>query len=486
MMVGMDVVVIGAGVGGLGSALALSRRGHRVTIVERDATPMPSDPHGAFAWNRRGAPQVRHSHALLARLRNLLRDQYPDVLDALFDAGATELRFMDSLPEGMVAEPEPGDEDLVALACRRTTFEWVLRRTVLADDGVELHDGHAVVGLTFEPSDIPRVTGVRLDDGTEIAADLVVAAGGRRENVLDLLGQLGIDLDERIEDTGIIYLSRFFELVDGADFPPQSGPIGGDLGYLKYGVFPGDNRTFSITLATRTDDAELRSKLLDPDTFLSAAAALPATAPYVDGRANPITDVEVMARLLNRDRRFLDTEDGLLVEGFAAVGDAHTCTNPLYGRGCSLAMVMSQMLADAVEEFGDARAAVLAYELRNRDEIHPWYRAAVSQDAATRAAIAAERGETATDDSSGDGADTVEEDPMRALLREGLLPALREDPVVLRAFLRMLNLLDPPESLMSNFDVLGRVMQSYQNREERPAEPSLGPDRAGLLADLAA
>ena len=42
----MDVVVIGAGVGGLGSALAFSRRGHRVTIVERDATPMPADPHG--------------------------------------------------------------------------------------------------------------------------------------------------------------------------------------------------------------------------------------------------------------------------------------------------------------------------------------------------------------------------------------------------------------------------------------------------------
>ena len=64
-------------------------------MLERDATPLPADPDAAFAWDRRGAPQVRHSHAFLARLRNLLRDRHPDVLRQLLDAGATELRFMD-------------------------------------------------------------------------------------------------------------------------------------------------------------------------------------------------------------------------------------------------------------------------------------------------------------------------------------------------------------------------------------------------------
>ena len=102
-------MVIGAGVAGLGSALALSRAGHQVTLVERDATPLPADPDAAFEWDRRGAPQVRHSHALLARLRNLLRDRYPDVLDALLDAGATEMRFADNLPVEITdREPAPG------------------------------------------------------------------------------------------------------------------------------------------------------------------------------------------------------------------------------------------------------------------------------------------------------------------------------------------------------------------------------------------
>src|SRR6478735_12684240 len=146
----MRAVIVGAGVAGLGAALTLSRAGHDVTLIERDATPLPVDAAGAFDWDRRGAPQVRHSHALLARLHNLLRDHYPDVLSALLDAGATEMDFIAMLPEGMDDTPMPGDEDLVAIACRRTTFEWVLRRIVLAESHAQLRDGHAVKAVTFE------------------------------------------------------------------------------------------------------------------------------------------------------------------------------------------------------------------------------------------------------------------------------------------------------------------------------------------------
>lgn len=460
----MQIVVVGAGVGGLGSALALSRLGHDVTILERDHTPLPHDPDEAFEWDRRGAPQVRHSHAMLARLRVILRDRYPDVLADLYEAGVTDWPLTVELPPTIDDRtPKPGDEDLVMLACRRTTFEWVLRRTVLAAPHVSLRDGVVVGGLVGEGG---MVRGVHTTDGP-IEADLVVAANGRRGDVPSWLAGVGAECPETEEDTGIIYLSRFYRLRDGASVPPQTGPIGGDLGYLKYATFIGDNRTFSVTFAIPVDDAEMRARLLDPVTFERAGAVLAATQPWVENdRAEAITPVHVMAKLLNRLRRF----DGVL--GFHAVGDAHTCTNPLYGRGCSLAMVQATLLADAVSAHGtDAEARAAAYEAASAEEIEPWYHAAVLADRDNRG------------EASGD-----ESDPrnfMRAVLRDGLAPAMRLDQRVFRAFLRTFNLLTTPDALMRDGELISRVIEVYNDRDNRPPEPDLGPPtRTAFLAAL--
>ena len=179
-------------------------------------------------------------------------------------------------------------------------------------------------------SDIPVVTGVRLDDGTELLADLVVAANGRRSAVAGWLTNVGArELTETVEDTGIVYASRFYRLRTKVELPPRSGPIGGDLGYIKYGTFVGDNRTFSITLAIPTVDDELRRRLSDPLAFDSAARLLPAAAPWLDGRAEPITpDVHMMAGLLNKWSDCVVEGEPAAI-GLALVGDAVLCTNPL-------------------------------------------------------------------------------------------------------------------------------------------------------------
>jgi len=513
MVTGKHIVVIGAGVGGLGTALAMARAGHRVTVLERDATPMPHDPDEAFAWDRRGAPQVRHSHALLARLHNLLRDHYPDVLEQLLEAGATEIRFCDHPPPDMEDRaPRDGDEDLVAIACRRTTFEWVLRSIVLAEPHVTVRDGVSVDGLlTAAPANgsggAPVVTGVRVvrDGAAEhLDADVVVAAGGRRLGTR-WLNELGVAPEVTEEDTGIIYLSRFYRLRDEADMPESNGPIGGDLGYLKYAVFQGDNRTYSVTFAVRKGDDELRMKLLEPDTFDHAARVLPATAAWAGADiAEPITPVHVMAGLLNRHIRYLDAAGDPLLLGYHAVGDAHTCTNPLYGRGCSLAMVQADLLTAALSTHpDDARARAIDYERASSVEIEPWYHAAVAQDRYARKQAKAELlreqstkdgsdatdatgGSDATHNASDDGGapEVTPEDFMADVMRDGLFPAVRTDPVVFRAFLRAFNLLIAPDALMADPDVIGRVMTAYQERDSRPPEPLLGPPRHEMLEAL--
>jgi len=127
---------------------------------------------------------------------------------------------------------------------------------------------------------------------------------------------------------------------------------------LKFAIFLGDNETFSITYAVESDDDELRKKLTDVDAFETVARALVPTAPWrADGVAEPMTDVHVMAGLRNRYRPLVDRNGAPIVHGFVAVGDASVCTNPLYGRGCSMAAVHAFGLADALKEHGtDAEA----------------------------------------------------------------------------------------------------------------------------------
>ena len=485
------IVVVGAGVAGLGAALALGRAGHEVTVLERDATPLPEDPDAAFWWDRRGAPQVRHSHAFLARLRNVLRDRHPDVLQALLDAGATELRFAEAMPETIEdRSPRPGDEDLVALACRRTTFEWVLRKAALASPGVALLDGVVVDGLAAvdDPTGLRRATGVHLADGRTVEGDLVVLAGGRRGDVpawFEAIGAATVHEDD--EDTGIVYWSRFYRLC--GDAPVTEGPIGADLGYLKFAVFQGDNGTFSVTLATPNEDAALRP-LSDPDRFDRAAASLQPVAPWLaPGMSEAITEVHPMARLRNRIRRFVvDGRPAAL--GVVAIGDAHTCTNPLYGRGCSLGIVHAELLADAVaaHEVCD-EAFHLEFEAATAREIEPWYKASVMQDRAQRAEahrlLLESRGERPDGDDEDQDPEQVQRSFMRSVLRDGLLPALRTDAAVFRAFLRGFNLVDSPEALMQDTEVMAKVLEAYQARDAREPEPPLGPDRKELLELIA-
>lgn len=465
----MRIAIVGAGVAGLGSAIALARDGHDVTLFERDSTPLPATPDEAFAWRRRGAPQVRHSHAFLARMRNLLRDELPDVRMDLLDAGATEVAWADMLPDTVTdRSPEPGDDDLVMLCCRRTTFEWVLRRAALRTDRVELRDGVGVSGLLSRNGVGPtRITGVRTDAGDE-PADLVVDATGRPSHTPEWLADAGVQLRERTSPTGIVYLSRFYRLREGAGPPNALVFNGGDLEYLKFAVFRGDNRSFSVTLACGTEDDELRF-LRDLPAFEAATRAIPAIAEWIDPeRCEPISDVTYMGGLINRIREFV-ADGEPVVEGLAAVGDASVCTNPLYGQGCTLGMVHALELAKAIGEGSDSlRSLALSFDDRTKRELVPWYVASKEQDAV---AIKVQRGEELPEFNAF----------MRSLVFEGVFPATRTSAVVSRAWFRTFNLLTGPDGLMTNTDAMPIILRSWEEREQREAPEPVGPPREEFL-----
>lgn len=489
------VIVIGGSVAGLGVALALSGRGHRVTVLEADATPMPADHGEAFArWRRKGSPQTRHSHALLARLHNLIRDHAPELLDKLLACGAQELRFTDRLrqlfPDAASAD---GDEDLVALACRRITFEWILRRHVLDTGLVDFRDGVAVTRLEARrPHGTPPVVEgvwVKTPDGGEslLRGDLVVDASGRLTQLGRWLPAIGTaPVREESSPCGIYYTSRFYRLRDGVEAPALDGGIvGADLGYLKVGIFAGDARVFSITLAASPTDTAMRLILRRPG-FEAAVAAVPMAAEWTSAAlAEPVSDVHAMAQLTNTRRWLVEAGEPLAL-GFVAVGDSLLHTNPIVGRGCSLAWTAAFDLAACVDEHGgDLQALALAYDARVERNIVPWYTLQVAQDTdAIEVAEAQQRGEDPYVTANADGSANAK-GFLRALIRDGLVPGLTEDPVLLRAFSRTIHLLDGPGELLRNPVAMQAMLAAWGRREQRP-KVVLGPTRDAMLERFAA
>ena len=364
------VLVVGGGMSGLATALFGARRGHDVTVVDRDPGPPEGSSDVAASWERRGVAQAHFAHGWPARSGRILRQEAPELLTVLQDAGigTTDARF------------GPGFEDERVLAARRPVYEAVLRRFVAREPGVHLVHG-SVTGLVTAPSG-DRIIGARLADGSVIDADVTVDAGGRRSASTRWLRSLGFDEPITVDvPCGLHYLSRHYRFRDGED-PPVNDWVIDVQPYLLALTFLGDNRTFALAMALSANDP-LRARLQDAEIYDRVLQAVPAMAVWMD-RAEPISDVYVMAGLSNRHRRLVD--DGrVIAPGLVLAGDSALYTNPTLGQGVSLGFWMAQTLASLLERAAtDPVGAAVAYQAWIDDELGARFRRQVDADRRSR------------------------------------------------------------------------------------------------------
>jgi 2-polyprenyl-6-methoxyphenol hydroxylase-like FAD-dependent oxidoreductase len=139
--VGNHAVVLGASVGGLLAARALRDHFRRVTVIERDALP-------ELGASRKGVPQDRHAHALLARGSALLEGFFPGFIADMALLGA---RRGDVLGDGnwvLDGQRLPRTESgMLGLLCGRALLEGYLRERLLEEGGVTLRTRCEASGL---------------------------------------------------------------------------------------------------------------------------------------------------------------------------------------------------------------------------------------------------------------------------------------------------------------------------------------------------
>jgi len=477
-----EVLVAGAGIAGLGVALALGDS-RRVTLIDRDPPAPQGDTEDAFLhWERRGATQLRHSHVFLGRLTRLLEMRYPELLRDLVDAGARIFTFEDGLPPPLRAGyvKKPGDEELSILFSRRTTLELVMRRYVARMGNVRILTDTAVRGIVVADG---AARGLAVGDaGETLRADLIVDASGRNTAFPDWLRAQGLSVREETSPAGILYFTRHYRMNDGAQEPVRDGtPGAGDLGYIKYGVFPADNRHFSVTLAVPEIENELRTAVMRPEIFDAICSQIPGTARWTDAaRAAPASKGFAMGNLVSVWRSTVDAGVPQLLN-FFAVGDAAVRTNPLYGRGCSAGVVHAHVLRQCLNASANPRTRALLFEAETRKALRPYFDSMVRQD---RQAI--RRAEAERDPHH---APSFRARAIKSLIEDAVGPAARGDIESLRAFSRAFHMVDVPDLWWRDPGQVARLLRFWSmpksiKRARGFYPPKFGPDRAAMLSHL--
>jgi len=214
-LLGRHAIVVGAGIGGLTAAKALSSYFGKVTVLERDI--LPAAPNA-----RTGTPQARQVHVLLRGGLDALDELIPDLEAELERGGAARVRVgTQALLELPGFDPFPQrDLGFDYLSMTRPLLEFVVRRLTAKQSNIAWKS-HCRVTQFLESSDGSAVTGVRYDDAdkraNQLAADFFVDASSRGALTLELLGKIGLPKPHETEiGIDLQYATAIFQIPPSA------------------------------------------------------------------------------------------------------------------------------------------------------------------------------------------------------------------------------------------------------------------------------
>ena len=435
-------VVLGASMGGLLAARALTGSYDRITVIDRD--PLPDT-----TAHRRGVPQARHFHTILLRGKQALDAMFPDLITELLTAGAVPVGFnLDArfvLAGHAMVRADTGASDIQTT---RPMLESAVRARVANYPGVRLMPNTDVVGPVFENG---RVTGVTVSrDGTveTITADLVVDAMGRAGRARSWLAAVGLPTpaEDRI-DVNMVYASRLVRpTTPFHDKLVLVGPVPGRPTGFAFAAQEHDRWMVTQVGMAGDHPPTDESGFL---TFLKRSA--PPDVHDAVTAAEPLTEIRTHrfpASLRRRYERLRRFPPGLLV-----FGDAMCSFNPIYGQGMTVAAMEAEALRKCLRDSDTNTNTNTATDSnRETDLAQRFFRAAARIIDPVWQLNAL--GDLALPEIPGHR--TLSTKALNRYVAR-LQRVATHDPVAATAFIRTIGLLQPPTSILRP-DVLARVL----------------------------
>lgn len=451
--IGEHAVVLGASMGGLLAARVLTEFYDGVTVVERDVLTTTPDA-------RRGVPQSRQPHVLLARCGQIVEELLPGILDEMVADGAHRWsegdmsRFHVMFGRHLLVRDAmlPDPASLINYFASRPFIECHVRRRLRALPNVTVRDGEDLVDLT---ADGRRVTGAVLrrhgsGQETKLDAELVVDATGRGSRTPFFLEALGYG--RPVEDelsVRVAYASMPVRIPDGTLREHMFSRLfepGRPRGFV---MFHCERDTWVVGAATLggVEPPQNRAGLLKAGRGMVPARALAAAH-----TAEPLAGVSVHRFPANRWRRY--DKMGRTPDGLVVLGDAVCSFNPIYGQGMTIASIESLILRDCLRR-GDGDLPRRFHRAAAKKVRVAW-QTAVGSDLALPEV---------------DGARPVTTRVTNAFL-DRVLTSAESDPFVAQEFLRVVGMVDGPGRLLRPA-MLYRVAKSGRARKSL----ALGHDR---------